>query len=1404
MRRHSKFILILLILAVAIAAFTACKNVDKEDMSVTFISGDEQYATAGNIEQVKKIFENQPVREGYVFKGWYLDKGTWQQEVASENVESIIKSGDNVSVYAYWLEIVNRIVVSFRNYNGAILLEREYERTDDELAKDISILVPAKRPDDEMYTYTFKEWDCDTSDLTETYYLATPIYDSELRTFDFNYYVDGKLVYTDKVKYGQDADLSLLAEPKKPSTDKYDYVFKGWEGNSKNITADTDVHAIFQENIKRFDVVFNFGDGKSVTRNVAYGESAVAPTDREVARESTPQYDFVFVGWDNTYDNIKQNTVVNAKYVEQTRSYEVKFFVDDECIKSVSVPYGMSAQAPTQPVKVTNDGFTYEFIGWDKTFDSIVEDINVNALFDKKAHTYTVQYINWDGEVLDVQKVEASQPSVYGGVEPTRESNDKFEYEFVGWTDEESLKSVSKDFAVYAIYQEIERTYTVTFNYGHGLKKQVEGISYGTNLEETDEIPSDVAKTSTAQFDFTFIDWDKYLGYISRDMEVNAIYKETLRKYIVTFINNGAIVKSQEVEYGKCPTAPIENIFRNDTVQWDYSLLGWSVSDIDTLDSASDFDGVDPDLATVEGEVTYTAIYLRTIQRYTVKFFNEEGASEILAEITVDYGTDVIADGLAPAATKSSSPKFDYFFAQWSKDLTKIEANIEVYAIYDTAIRSYKVSFMNGDEVYAEYLVEYGSASPIPDVDPTKNSDVQYDYEFIKWDGVHSYVEGESVVNALYSNILRYYKVSYFNLATYEFISTVEMGYGSKITTTISRDGYDFDSWYRDPNCNTVFNMEEDFVDGTMMLFGNTVMKGLQFNGNNEIVGYDGTQSNLIIPIAANGRKVSIIKKEAFKGNTVIGSVYIPGTISKVENYAFSGLNLTESGGIYVQSKKGLTKPSGWDEFWNWNGFGNIGTENRPVTYGVDGIYTVGNFQYVLISDGNYAIVDKMISNNTAKAYIEDALEHKKAFFTSTVEIDEKTGIERDVYTIGYETNTYNITRIAVSAFEGCENVSSVFIPKTIEKVGNYAFSGVTAKIFIQREQPALGSNIPSGWGIYWNSNRKGQEGERTLYWGVVDMDRVGAYSYIFMSDGTAIAVEYNGSTSVTSVDVPSNVVFKDVTYTVTELGDELFGNMMLLNTVTLNDGLKKIGNKVFYMDAMLSKVTLPSTLEEIGDYAFLGALALKEIYIPASVKTIGMLVFIGIDNLTIYCGVEKAPIYILGSSGYNPLWDVKLGLGDIGDLTDLKGIAGTLVNPNRHTVHYNVAGLYTDTASSTGRQTNFQYILYNDGTAKIVSSSNTILNVETYTLPETITYNERVYTVTAVGANAFAGNTAIKTLIIQSTVTSVEENAFKGCSNLTIKTTHGSKPSGWNNNFNPDNLNVEYGYVINAAEVEE
>lgn len=1615
MKKLSKVILIVLVIATALCAFVACKKTDNR-VSITFLSNDEEYANAGNIEQIKKVFENQPVREGYVFKGWFLDKGMWQQEVASENVEDVVKSGENVNVYAYWLEIVNRITVSFRDFNGGVLLEKDYERSDDQLDRDMKILIPSRRVDDDKYTYTFDKWSCDTSDLTQGYYLATPLYTSELRSFNVNYYVEGELVYTDVVKYGENVDLQLLADPQKPSTEKFDYTFIRWEGKTTDVKADTDLQAEFREEVKRFSVTFNYGNNKSLTRKIQYGASAVAPSSDEVAKSSTPQTDFIFIGWDNTFDNIRQNTVVNAKYAEQTRmydvrfwvdgacvkylnlsygskaeapsqpvkvtddgftyefigwdvaydnivsnldvrarfrqvshtytieyvnwdgeplyteqvlsgeqstykgetpvrasndkydyifngwsdsdaiatvtrnvsvtaqfksklktffvqfnygdgksdkltgiaygtnlansnlvpteadvkktptsqaeytfigwdnafdnitantivnakyaeqtrAYDVRFFVDDECIKYVNVLYGSSVEAPAQPVKVRNDGYTYEFIDWDKDFDNIVENTDVHARFDKISNTFAVQYVNWDGSLLYTDYVETDGESVYVGETPTREPNDKNTYEFVGWTNSEMFGKVTQSFAAQAIFEENVRTYVVTFNYGHNLQKVIEGIPYGANLKSdenfSDEIPTDVKKDSTIDKDFEFIDWDRYLEVIYSDMEVNAIYKETTRRYIISFVNAGSVIKTQEVEYGKYPTAPSDIVFRNDTVQWNYTFLGWKVSDNDILEDESGFVGVNPNEDIVKGNITYTAIYLRKIQRYVVRFFNDEGDQEPIGEITVDYGTDIIESLLAPTASKTSTPRYHYKFDRWSRDLTFISADIDTYAKYQEIDRSYKVTFMNGDEIYAEYMVVYDKASPLPDENPTQNSTAQYDFEFIDWTGGYSHIIDDTIITANYSKHVRFYKVTFFNLATYELITRVEMGYGDEITTTIQRDGYDFDSWYRDPNCERVFNMEEDFVEGTLMLFGNMVMHGIVFNDKNEIIGYEGAYPNLVIPIAANGKRVTTIKKEAFKDNAVIGSVYVPNTITNVEDFAFSGLNLTESGGIYVQSEKKWTgTPKGWNYRWNWNGTLDDSSKNRPVTYGVDGIYTVGDFQYILLADDEIAIVDKFVNNTTAKAYIIDQLNHQKAFFVPGTETDEKTGIVFDVYEINWQVNIYNVTKISISAFEGSKNLASVFIPDTIKAVGNYAFSGVSANIFIQREKPLVGE-VPSGWGLNWNSNRSGQEGERNLHWGVIGMDRVGDYSYIFMSDGTAIAVEYNGSSSASSVEVPSEVVFKDVNYRVTEVGDELFANMTSLRKVKLNEGIEKLNSKVFYMDAFLDDVTLPSTLKEIGDYAFLGAIVLKEIYIPASVKTIGQLVFVGMENLTIFCGVAKAPTYLPGISGYNPLWDVKLGLSDLGDMTNLKGIASTIVNPNRHMVIYNVAAVYTDTAKEAGRETKFKYALFNNNTAKLLSSSNLMLDVENYEMPSIITYNEVNYSVTAIGANAFSDIKSIKTLIVPSTVTSVDAGAFQGCGSLTIKTAHASKPSGWYSDFEADIKEVQWEYEISAA----
>ena len=1581
-----KLILILTAIVMIVTAFIACEK--KQDINIEFVSEEKVVSKAMSIEEAMELLESQPQRDGYLFDGWFLDEGTWQQEVLPEDVAQYVQNG-HLTVYAHWVEITDGITITFYDYTGAILLANHTFNRDN---VNLDFLKASQKPDDEKYTYTFSGWDCDMSDLSKSHYDAYPLYTSELRSFDVEYVVDGKVVHVQKVKYGENADTSVLVTPTKDSTPEYDYVFAGWQGNTQNITSDTQLVAQFTPVRRQYTVTFKYGDNQVLSQKVYYGEAAKAPNASEVKKSPTAQYDYVFTGWDNVFDKVTDNITVNAlysqtlrvyrvdfymddtllksesvvygysatapekvvkpadkyntyefigwdgtfdnvtsnleiraqfdatpvlykvtfvdwndvvlgsdevkylqpaslgfepqresndkydytftgwsqsvdsvednmtvkaqyseslreftvtfnygdgetlsqtvtygeaaiapedinksetvstvyvfigwdyafdcvtsdmivtaQYREDVREYEVKFMVDDTCIKSEIVLYGNSATAPDTVVKVKDDGYTYEFTGWDKTFDSITENTVVNALFNQIAHTYTVQYINWDGEILFTDSVVTDEASVYEGETPAREANDRFTYEFTGWTDSESLTQVTRDITVYAIFDAIERTYTVTFYYGHDKSVVIENVPYGTDLTDKNnefgaQVPTDTFKESTAQYDYTFIDWDRYFGYISCDLSVTAIYKPTVRKYNITFVNDGTIIKTQEVEYGSYAVAPELVAFKNDTVQYDYTYLGWGKVESDIVENTSDFTAVDVNIEMVVGDVTYTAVYLREVQQYTVTFYNDQTGTEytVVATLTVPYGTDLTDSSSefgsqVPVVTKDSTAKFEYTFIGWNKDISFIQSNMEVRSTYSEAIRKYKVTFYNDGEIYAEYIVAYGEESDVPEVDPTKKSDAQYDYIFDSWVGNIKFIDGDTEVNAYYRPELRYYQISFYDITTNKFIESVEMAYGSSITKKIERPGYTFDSWYVDPYCNTVFDMANDVVKGKMTLFGNLYMTGLLFNGNNEIIGYEGTDGNLIIPAAANGKKVTSIANEAFKNNSVIDTVYIPDTITYVGASAFAGIEVS----VYAQ-KDGILIPLGWHTQWYWGS-----TMDRY--FDIEYVYYSADYRYLLVSDGT-AIIGAMTNNNTARAYIDETVSCDLSVYTEYKEIDEKTGIEWTLYSYGTNTKTYGITQIGKHAYAGCSNLKSIFIPDTIQKVQNYAFSGVSANIYIQRDKPVMGE-VPAGWGLSWNSNDGDDEGTRVLYWGVIDMYESGDYSFILLNDYTAVAAEYIGSTSALSVEVPASVTYNDTEFVVAQLGDELFANMSLLNTVTLHEGLKTIGSKVFYMDMMLSSITLPSTLTSIGDYAFLGTMSLKEIYIPASVESIGFVCFAG-SNATIYCGIEES--IIGGAYNYRVTqWNIKLGFEDISNLTSLDGIWSLITNPTYLPTYYNVKYVYNVEATETGRSTTFKYILYNDNNARLIGySTKAMLTVQSYSIPSTIEYNGETFNVVSIGANALNG-AKLSTLFVPASVTYLEANAFAGCSGMVVNTAHTSQPGDWTDGFNPDGCTINYG----------
>jgi uncharacterized repeat protein (TIGR02543 family) len=115
--------------------------------------------------------------------------------------------------------------------------------------------------------------------------------------------------------------------------------------------------------------------------SVAPGEAATAPADP--TREG-----YTFIGWDKDFSAVTDHMTVTAQY--QINRYRVRFFDDDNLLKTDSVEYQSAAVAPANPY---HEGYT--FTGWDKTFESITADLDIYAQYEMgENRELTVIYTN--------------------------------------------------------------------------------------------------------------------------------------------------------------------------------------------------------------------------------------------------------------------------------------------------------------------------------------------------------------------------------------------------------------------------------------------------------------------------------------------------------------------------------------------------------------------------------------------------------------------------------------------------------------------------------------------------------------------------------------------------------------------------------------------------------------------------------------------------------------------------------------------------------------------------------------------------------------------------------------------------------------------------------------------------
>ena len=91
---------------------------------------------------------------------------------------------------------------------------------------------------------------------------------------------------------------------------------------------------------------------------------------------------------------------------------------------------------------------------------------------------------------------------------------------------------------------------------------------------------------------------------------------------------------------------------------------------------------------------------------------------------------------------------------------------------------------------------------------------------------------------------------------------------------------------------------------------------------------------------------------------------------------------------------------------------------------------------------------------------------------------------------------------------------------------------------------------------------------------------------------------------------IPETVVFQEVAYRVTSIGEGAFCQCEYLTSIVIPDSVTNIGQEAFEDCFSLEAIVIPNSVTSIGDRAFKGCIPLTSVVIPDSVTSIGEEVF--------------------------------------------------------------------------------------------------------------------------------------------------------------------------------------------------
>lgn len=323
------------------------------------------------------------------------------------------------------------------------------------------------------------------------------------------------------------------------------------------------------------------------------------------------------------------------------------------------------------------------------------------------------------------------------------------------------------------------------------------------------------------------------------------------------------------------------------------------------------------------------------------------------------------------------------------------------------------------------------------------------------------------------------------------------------------------------------------------------------------------------------------INELAFNSCSEITEINVPESVENIEMYAFQGCVNLES--IKISDNISYVGSHAFSDTLWYN--------NLP-----DGVIYIGKIAYSY--KGEMPENTEIILDEDTKSISEWAFSKQENLKSITIP-ESVERIENNAFFCCYGLENadipQNVTDIGADAFKFCSSLKKINIPQSVENIGDCAFANCTSLSDIDFPDSA----VYIGKTIFDNTVWLENQPDGMVYTGKI------AYGYKGeMPENTDIAIEEG----------------------IKGIACRAFENCENLTDITLPQSLEYIGGSSFSSCNGLTSVNIPSGVDYIGNMAFFACSSLKSVSIPENMKTIQEKAFYQCDSLenVYYSGTEE------------------------------------------------------------------------------------------------------------------------------------------------------------------------------------